>query len=116
MNSTQSYRPISLLSTMNKIVERVIYTRILEITEEQQALPYDPFGFRNCHSTIQQIIRLTEEIIENFNLSTQTAMVFLDIEKAFDKLWHNGLLYKMHKLQLPTWITRLTQSYLEASQ
>lgn len=76
-------------------------------------LPNYKFGFRRSHSTIHQLLTLSKEIIAKFNISKNTSTVFLEIEKAFDKLWHKGLLYKMNQLNLPNWIICLTNSYLK---
>jgi hypothetical protein len=57
-------------------------------------------------------MRLTDHITMNFNNNISTAAVFLDIEKAFDTTWHPGLLYKISKLQFPTNLTKLINSFL----
>lgn len=110
-NQTQSYRPISLLSTISKTIEKTIHTRLTEIVEKNQIIPHHQFGFRNNHSTTQ-VLRLTEKIMDKFNTTTATGMVFLDIEKAFDTVWHQDLLYKLNTLKLPNWIIKLVKSYL----
>lgn len=61
---------------------------------------------------MHQVIRITEDINNKLNVSTPTAAVFLDIEKAFDKGWHDGLIYKMAEHRLPNWTIRLIKSYL----
>lgn len=107
-----SYRPISLLSAISKIAERVIYTRLLAETEELNLLPQHQFGFRSRHSTTHQIIRLTEHINQQMNISTPTAAVYLDIEKAFDRVWHPGLVYKLKNAGIAEKLTRTIDSYL----
>lgn len=92
------------------MVERTINCRIVKHLEDKKAIPPHQFGFRREHSTIQQIARITEDITEKLNTAKQT--VFLDIEKAFDKVSHAGVLHKMRRKNLPPWITILTQSYL----
>lgn len=82
-NETQGYRPISLLSAISKIAERIIETRLKEEIEEKQLLPDHQFGFRTDHSTIHQVTRLTEDIIRKFNVSTSTGAIFIDIEKRW---------------------------------
>jgi hypothetical protein len=57
-------------------------------------------------------MRLTDRITLNFNNNMSTAAVFWDIEKAFDTTWHPGLLYKISKLQFPTNLIKLINSYL----
>lgn len=67
-NHTTSYPPISLLSALSKIAEKVIHTRLTTAIEEHNAIPHQQFGFRNSHSTTQQIIRLTEHINDHMNI------------------------------------------------
>ena len=58
-----SYRPISLLPVFSKILEKIIYDRIKTIIEIRKLIPEHQFGFRNKHSTIEQMHRLINEII-----------------------------------------------------
>lgn len=109
---TDSYRPISLLSTISKVVEKVLLDRLQDILETRNILPPHQFGFRREHNTLHPLILLTEDITQQFNLSNSTAAVFLDLEKAFDKVWHKGLIFKMARLNLPLWIIQTTESYL----
>lgn len=108
-----SYRPISLLHCLSKVTERVLHSRLLEHITQHNILPEFQYGFRQEHSTTQQIARITEHIHKHFNTSTQTAAVFLDIEKAFDKVWHDGLIYKLQRHKFPTQMTQILHSYIQ---
>jgi hypothetical protein len=57
-------------------------------------------------------MRMTDHVTLHFNNKMSTAAVFLDIEKAFDTTWHPGLLYKLSKLQIPTNLIKLINSYV----
>lgn len=108
-----SYRPISLLPTMAKVAEKVILYRIRK-HEGQHKLTIDQqFGFREKHNTVQQVIRITNDIVTNFNKGNVTTMLLLDIEKAFDRVWIQGLIYKMIKYEYPCTIIKLVYSYLK---
>lgn len=96
----QDYRPISLLPTMAKITEK-INTEIKRL----HLLPHEQFGFRPEHSCELQVARLVEYITEGFSQKQSTAAVFLDISKAFDKVWHNGPIFKLNQQNLPLKIT-----------
>jgi hypothetical protein len=61
-------------------------------------------------------MRFTDDITLNFNNNMSTAAVFLDIEKAFDTKWHNGLLYKLRKLKFPLYLLKHIKSYLTHKQ
>jgi retron-type reverse transcriptase len=57
-------------------------------------------------------MRLTDHVTFNFNNSVSTAAIFLDIEKAFDRAWHRGLLYKLSKLKISMGLIKLISSFL----
>lgn len=80
----QNYRPISLLSHIGKIAERVILNRLKEETEELQINPDVQFGFRPAHYTVLQLARLTENITNGMNNRKHTAVLAVNIQKAFD--------------------------------
>jgi hypothetical protein len=75
-------------------LKKVILKIILRHSEGENLLNASQFGFRAHHSTTLQCRRLTDHVTLNFNNNMSTAVVFLDIEKAFDTLWHPGLLSK----------------------
>jgi hypothetical protein len=87
------------LSTTEKLFEGVFLKIAQKHTEERGLLNASQFGFRARHSTTLQCMRFTDQITINFNNNISTAAVFLDVEKAFDKTWHLGLLYKLSTLQ-----------------
>ncbi|GBP44022.1 Probable RNA-directed DNA polymerase from transposon BS [Eumeta japonica] len=60
----------------------------------------------------QQALRLVEHISEGFKRKTKTVAVFFDVAKAFDKVWHAGLIYKLHQLQVPDRLVFIIQQYL----
>ena len=93
-----NYRPISLLPTISKVIERVIKKRIVKFSEENNIIPQFQFGFRSAHSAEQQAYKITEYITKGFSSRLITGACFLDIERAFDKLWHTGLIIKMIRL------------------
>lgn len=106
-----SYRPISLLPIMSKIFERLLLVRILERININNIIPDHQFGFRQNYSTIQQCHRIVNYIKETLEGKKMCAAVFLDVEKAFDKVWHKGLLYKVKK-NMPNEIYLILKSYL----
>ena len=84
----------------------------MEIVESNKLLPKHQFGFRKKHSTIEQVHRLVEQIYESFEKKEYCAAAFLDISQAFDRVWHDGLLYKLKKT-VPTNYYIFIKSYLE---
>uniref|UniRef100_A0A2S2PX36 Putative RNA-directed DNA polymerase n=1 Tax=Sipha flava TaxID=143950 RepID=A0A2S2PX36_9HEMI len=93
---TFSYRPISL-PTLGKIFEKIILKRIRPIIKSQNIIPHSQFSFRISHSTIHQIHRLTDKIASSFENKKYCPGVFLDVAQAVDRVWHDGLLYKLKK-------------------
>ncbi|GJQ75498.1 hypothetical protein Trydic_g17585 [Trypoxylus dichotomus] len=111
-NWPQNYRPISLLPVMGKIAERIILRRLKDEVEDLEIIPDSQFGFRSEHNTTLQVLRVVEHIKQGFNLKEYTGAVFLDVAKAFDKVWHQGLLWKMHRAGISKAMIRLIRSYL----
>lgn len=108
----QNYRPISLLPTLGKIAEGVILKRLRTEVENLGATADEQFGFRARHSTTQQILRVVEFAAEGFNKKQSTGVIFLDVSKAFDKVWHTGLLFKMLEAGIHTGLVKLIESFL----
>jgi hypothetical protein len=106
-----SYRPISLLPLLSKIFERLLITRIHAAMPKDELFPLHQFGYREGHSTIQQCHRIVNHIRDSLEEKKMCASVFLDIEQAFDKVWHQGHLYKLRKT-LPDQIFLILNSYI----
>lgn len=93
-----SYRPISLLPIMSKIFEKLLLNKLKQIIIEKAIIPVHQFGFRNGHATIEQVHRMVRKINNDFEEKRYCSAVFLDVKQAFDKVWHQGLLYKIKKI------------------
>ncbi|TDG51265.1 hypothetical protein AWZ03_002352 [Drosophila navojoa] len=107
-----SYRPISLLPSLSKVWERLVIRRLVAVTETRKLIPPQQFGFRAGHGTTEQLHRVTDHILRAFDNKKHCNAIFLDIEQAFDRVWHPGLLQKI-KEQLPSHYFALIRSYLE---
>ncbi|GBO27002.1 RNA-directed DNA polymerase from mobile element jockey [Araneus ventricosus] len=99
-----NYRPISLLSNLGKICEKVILARQKEHCYDLQIIPDEQYGFRPNHGCVHQLLRVTNLITHGFNNKLYTGGVFLDVRKAFDRMWHNGLIYKLIANKLPHYL------------
>ena len=106
-----SYRPISLLPILSKILEKIILKRLTPIIEDNKLIPSHQFGFRKHHGTVEQAHRLVNKIHNDLENKRYCSTVFLDISQAFDKVWHNGLFYKL-KRAFPHTAYTLLKSYL----
>lgn len=106
-----SYRPISLLPIMSKLFEKLLLKRLKLIIEKKKLIPNHQFGFRSEHSTIDQVHRITNIIEKTLEEKKVCSAVFLDVAQAFDKVWHEGLIYKL-KLILPKQYSIILESYI----
>lgn len=106
LKSPSSYRPISLLSCLGKLLEKIIYARLNAFTTDNNIITREQFGFRAQHSTTHQIKRVVNLVKCNKRKRRSTGMVLLDIEKAFDTVWHNGLVYKLSLYGVPIYIAQ----------
>ena len=109
---TTSYRPISLISSIMKLFERVIEQRLRSHLEHIGFINKHQSGFRRAKSTDDHLFRLSKSIMESFNKGEHVVAAFLDVEKAFDNVWHNGLRYKIFQLDLPTKMTCWLSDFL----
>ena len=109
---TTSYRPISRISSIMKLFERVIEQRLRSQLEKIGFLNKHQSGFRRDKSTDDHLFRLSQSIMESFNRGEHVVAAFLDVKKAFDNVWHNGLRYKIFQLDLPTKMTPWLSDFL----
>lgn len=107
-----NYRPISLLSSISKLLERVILSRLIIHIEEHNIIPNEQFGFRQNHSTVNQLARVVKDLKIAQQQQQSTGLVTLDIEKAFDSIWHAGLIYKLLELKFPLTLCKIISSFL----
>ena len=109
-----NYRPISLLHISGKIFEKIIFNRIYNFISEETLLNHNQSGFCPPDSCVNQLIAITHEIFEAFdcNPTLEVRSVFLDISKAFDKVWHEGLLYKLKSMGISGELHKLSENYL----
>ena len=110
-----SYRPISLLPTISKVLVKLIPKIINKDLNPQDWIPNHQSGFQQAHSTMQQCHRTTDGINRAMENQQYCTAACLDISQAFDKVWHPALLLKIKKI-LPSSYSNLLKSYLSEHQ
>jgi hypothetical protein len=109
---SSSYRSISLLPVLGKLFKKALVKRLRPIFQNNHIIANNQFGFRNSQSTIHQVHRLTDETSTALENKEYCSGLFLDIVQEFDKVWHDGLLYKL-KLFMPAPYYLIIKSYLQ---
>ena len=107
-----SYRPISLLPTIGKILEKIIAIRVLKFLDKFDLLSEHQFGFRPKFTTEYAILDIFEKLLYNLDSGLTSCAIFLDLAKAFDSVSHNILLKKLEKYGIRGTAHDLFASYL----
>ena len=92
-----NYRPISLLNTIEKVFERVVFKHIFNFYRDISFFTPSQSGFLPGDSTVNQLAYLYNNFCKALDDGLEVRVVFFDISKAFDKVWHQGLLVKLHE-------------------
>ena len=111
-NSSNNYRPVSLLSCVGKLMERVMFKYMYNFLHERNLIYKYQSGFQPGHSTIYQIIEIYDNICKALDEKEYMCMVFCDISKAFDRVWFDGLIHKCKGYGFKNNISDWLHSYL----
>ena len=107
-----NYRPISLLTSFSKVLEKALYHRLIEHTNNNNILFGQQFGFRKGSATKNAIFKLTHEILNALNNKVTVGSIFSDLEKAFDSVNHSLLINKLPYYGINGKAKVLLESYL----
>ena len=107
-----AYRPIRLTSYLCKCMERIVTTRLYNFVEHFRILDKEQEGFRRFRGTQDALLRLTQDIYNGFNKNEHTAALFIDIEKAYDSVWHDGLMFKLKEMGISGKIWKWINDFL----
>ena len=107
-----NYRPISVLSSFSKILERIMYNRVYNFLNDNNLLFRKQFSFRKGHSTDHALIKLIDSIYYSFNQNKYTLGVFIDLSKGFDTVDHNILIDKLNSYGIKNNSLKWFSSYL----
>ena len=109
-----NYRPVSLLPIFGKILEKLLFNSIMDFLEENNLLNSNQPGFSSKDSCESQLLSIVHDIYSSFDCypSLEVRGIFLDISKAFDRVWHEGLIYKIQSTGISGTPLKLIKSFL----
>ena len=112
-SDVNNYRPISLLSTVSKVFERIIFKYVYNYLRDNFIISIHQSGFQPGLSTTTQLIEVYHQFCSAVDSNKEIRVVFLDISKAFDKVWHKGLIFKLSKCGIGGELLNWFQDYLQ---
>ena len=108
----KNYRPISLLSVVSKVFEKIICTKITKFLDKHHLLSIKQFGFRKERSASDLLLKMTTLWNRSLDMGEETYVIALDIAGAFDRVWHDGLIVKIKSLGISGDLLGLLSCYL----
>ncbi len=115
-DNVNNYRPISLLSCVSKVFERIVFKHIYNHLRDNFVLSQHQSGFLPGRSTITQLLEVYNSFCQALDNGKEIRVIFLDISKAFDRVWHKGLLHKLKKCGIGGQLLAWFSSYLRDRQ
>lgn len=111
-NNINNYRPISLTNTIVKLIERLVKNRLVHFLESNNLISNYQSGFRENRSALDNVFYFKQKCMMAFDQKEYMGGIVFDVEKAFDKVWHEGLFYKIHLLKIPNKIAKWIKNFL----
>lgn len=105
-------RPVSIITTLSKILEKAIFTQLMDYVTINNILPQSQSGFRKGFSTTSSLINLLDNVIKARDSDLNTALILLDFSKAFDTINHSMLLAKLKYIGLDNILLNFFSNYL----
>lgn len=111
-DAIENHRPISILPVLDKIFEKLLFSRIYSFVTKYSLLAHNQYGFRKGLSTSHATLKLLEDVLPAFSRNSFSASIFIDFKKAFDTVNHEILLQKMNKMGFRGVTNDLLRSFL----
>ena len=108
----KNYRPISLLSIVSKCMERCIYKHVHNFLLNNHIITPNQSGFTKGDSAINQLVSITNDFGRALDNGKEIRVIFCDISKAFDRVWHKGLLFKLKQYGISGNLLKWFENYL----
>jgi hypothetical protein len=115
-SSVSNYRPISLLSCTSKVMETCIFKYVFNYIRDNSLLTKLQSGFMPNDSTVNQLVHIYHMFTEALDKKKDVRVVFCDITKAFDRVWHDSLIFKLKKLGIKNDLLHWFKDYLSHRQ
>lgn len=107
-----NYRPVSLLSCVGKAFERCVHKHVYQYLTSNKCITEFQSGFVEGDSTVNQLLSIYNDYLHNYDNNITTQAVFFDISKAFDRVWHKGLLHKLNAIGIRGNLLQWFRDYL----
>lgn len=111
-----NYRPISLLNTLGKVLEKIVHKHLFNYCRDNNLITTFQSGFVPGDSTVNQLTDLYNTFCKALDEGKEVRAIFCDISKAFDRVWHRGLLYKLRRAGITGSLLSWFSNYLQDRQ
>ena len=111
-SSVSNYRPISLLNTIGKVMEKIVHKHMFNFFLDQHAITSLQSDFVPGDSTVNQLVDIYNTFCKALDDGKEVRAIFCDVSKAFDRVWHKGLLYKLKLKGIDETLLQWLASYL----
>ena len=111
-SAVSNYRPISLLSAVGKVLEKVVHKHLFNYVRDHDILTAMQSGFIPGDSTVNQLTDIYNTFCKSLDEGKEVRAVFCDISKAFDRVWHEGLLFKLKSIGISDSLLLWFRDYL----
>ena len=115
-DNKENYRPVALLSSVGKAMEHIIFDKMYKYFVEHNILIPQNSGFKKGDSTVYQLIYLVNKIHSEWDQGNDVCIVYLDQSRAFDRIWHHGLLHKLSVSGIRSNLLQWVSDYLSNRQ
>ena len=112
-SDVNNYRPVSLLSIVARVFERIMFKYLYNHLKENFVISSNQSGFLPGKSTVTQLVEVYYHLCNAIENHKEVCVVFLDIAKAFDKVWHEGIIYKLEQCGISGKLLDWFKCYLE---
>ena len=111
-SDVSNYRPISLLNTIGKVLEKIVHKYVYNFFSEHQVITTLQSGFIPGDSTVNQLVDIYNTFCRALDDGKEVRAIFCDISKAFDRVWHKGLLFKLQSVGISGSLLQWFTDYL----